>query len=133
MKKGLIFIGPARSGKSRAALEIAAKFNNAVVILDRNNFHGSWPFNNLTKNTELLIIDELRDISYINRFLGSNLYVDKQCQKGFTINPQIIVVCDAKITLSDFIDWRLFRHYFDIIEFPIKVKAETLLASIISL
>jgi len=126
MKKGLIFIGPARSGKSRAADKISCRFKHSITIYTNRIMNSSFPFNSLNENTELLILEDLDKLEYINNFLGNGLKVDKQGKKGFTIDPQIIIICDPKITISDFTEESPIFRYFEIVQFPLSVDIDTI-------
>lgn len=126
MKKGLIFIGPARSGKSRAADKISCRFKHSITLYYPYIMNSSFPFNSLNENTELLILEDLCKLEYINRFLVAGLKVDKQGKKGFTVDPQIIIICDPKITISDFSEESHILRYFEIVQFPLTVDVDTI-------
>lgn len=107
-KKIILIIGGAESGKTTKAKEIASSYNKEDVIwLDGYNFkkniRNSFFFSCCNLNTELVIIDEIKDASHIEYFFSyiyEGISVEKRCKAPFIINPNIVMVF-SEVSIDD--------------------------------
>lgn len=108
MNKGIIIIGKELSGKTRLANDFAKTYNEEnVCFIDGKNFElgYKYPFQNCTKETKVLIIDEITTTSIIMNFynlLSENLIVNKPHEPFFDIKiDKLIIVCTSKIKIKE--------------------------------
>ena len=103
-----IITGPNRSGKTSLAKLFAAKFKKEQVcflpIHKKNIIDNPFLFYPCDRNTKLIIIDDVKDLSALEslvfRLLASdNLQIHKQSLDPFFIDtPLSFIVCDESIT-----------------------------------
>jgi ABC-type microcin C transport system duplicated ATPase subunit YejF len=108
-KKIIIIIGKPESGKTLKAKEIASLYNKENVtwidgrtLDNKRSSHFYWSRCNL--NTELVIIDDFKDVSNIDKFYSlivEGVVVEKRCQAPFKIHPKIIIGCSSEVSIDD--------------------------------
>lgn len=126
MKKGLIFIGEAETGKSRTAMQIRKYYGDEAVYLDGRQFKPNgfqFYFKNCAPQTKVVIIDELIKPDYLMSFLGviseSKIPVHPQGKKPFEIQiDKLILVLSSDIKKEDLPKGASFERRFTIVEFP---------------
>lgn len=126
MKKGIIFIGPDKSGKSSKAAHLANSDQFSEIIWttakSKSSLQDAFRFQNCTKDTDLIIIDELsanHDLEFFfNAISGSGIEVNKRGQDSFCIKPNILIICDSYVTMDSLPKGRSFSARFDVYEFP---------------
>lgn len=120
MTKGIIIIGAAGSGKTMKAKYIAKMHHdNEVVWIDTGyNPENHFAFWRCTKNTKLIIFDEIKSDTKIEDFepLIEAVRVNKRGFEPFIIHPRIIIVYAEGISKEDFRLGSSFYNRFDIIE-----------------
>ena len=122
--KGLIFIGPAESGKSRTAREIAKVFGNQATYLNGRNYRRNqrFFFSHCTKETKVLVIDEITHSKYFEDFIScvnNNIIVDVRYKNPFELHiEKIIIIGYSEIKVADLSQNPSFQSRFSIIEFP---------------
>jgi ABC-type microcin C transport system duplicated ATPase subunit YejF len=107
--KLIIIIGKPESGKTLKGKEIASLYNEENVtwidghtLYNKNSSHFYWSRCNL--NTELVIIDDIKDVSKIDKIyslISEGVVVEKRFQNPFRIHPKIIIICSSEISLDD--------------------------------
>ena len=125
-KKGIIFVGPAESGKSRKAFEIAKKYKSIILNgREKHVFEHPFVFQIAEKDTELIVIDDLTSIrsiecffSAINHNPDSGLVVNKKGESKCIIKPLILITLCSDISINEIPNGCSFRDRFDIYEFP---------------
>lgn len=108
-KKITLIIGNAESGKTTKVKEIASSYDKEnVTWIDgyhyNKGFRKRFFYRSCDLNTELIIIDEIKDASYIEHFFGDiidGVLVDKPYKDAFYIYPDIIIICNEKISIDD--------------------------------
>lgn len=126
MKKGIIFFGPAQSGKSKKAAEISSSFKSVVWINCRNKSRletDPFIFSECTEETELIVFDDVLPVVNFDFFLlligpsnSSGVIVQKKGIEDFMIKPQILIICESN---SLFISARAsYSLRFDFYKFP---------------
>ena len=122
MQKHILIIGPAESGKTKLANEIAADYSfakNEVCFLNMRQKRTipNFFFDECTKETKLVIIDEIKSIDQLQNFyyITAGVKVDKPAQSSFTIYPRLILVSES-ITESDIPSDASFNRRFDVIK-----------------
>lgn len=123
MKKAKIFTGPAVSGKSRMARQLAAQFEKeeTVIILSRQaNWNKPSTFNQCSERTKLLVIEEISkpsEIEHLFNIVTEGVMVKNRNSKtALTIHPQIILICQEGIELPK---GASFDARFDVVSFPV--------------
>ena len=127
MERITLIIGDADSGKTMKAKEIASSYKEEDVIwidgrqYNRHNDRHDVRFlySRCKLNTELLIIDDLNDVSHIG-WIYSHLYegvrVEKIFKEPFYIHPKIIIGCSSKVSIDDLpTESNAFKRRFSII------------------
>lgn len=105
MKNITIITGPAGSGKTTKAKELAAKFPPGEVVWleaqSRDFSQDRICFAPCQTNTKLLVIDavstEIQIIAYLF-FAATGIFVNQRGKAPFLIKPEIILVCQSHIT-----------------------------------
>ncbi len=118
MKKAILLIGPPRSGKSRLA-NLMVKGKKHVVLNGKSfKINDKFGFKYLQKDTEVIIIDDLK----IKKHTIGSLYpllsginVNVQYAEPFIINPLIIITTDS-ITMDNLPIGASFEYRFDVFE-----------------
>lgn len=103
MNKIKVILGKANSGKSTTATAMAIKFKE-VVYINPYCLKSTWAYSQCNKDTKVIVFDDVGNVEdVINLILStySEVIVDKQCHKPFTINPHIIIVCRENISRED--------------------------------
>jgi hypothetical protein len=104
-EKVTVIIGSGGSGKTIAAKCIAKDYDtDKVVWVDGNQRMGHFFYSRCNKDTELVIIEELKDISDLWRIIrhsSDGLSVEKRGEDPFYINPKIVVTCKPDTTFKD--------------------------------
>ena len=124
MKKGLIFIGEAETGKSRTAQQIRKYYGDSAVYLDGRQFKMSnnFLFASCTDATKVVIIDELHPkfpLEYFYNILTGKLIVNKKNKMPFEIEiDKLIIILDSDKKANDLPQGGSFQRRFDVIEFP---------------
>lgn len=123
MKKAKIFIGPAASGKTFMARQIAAQFGKeeSVFMLSRHsNWNKPFAFDQCSEWTKLLVIDKIvkpSEIETLFNVVTEGVNVKRRGSKtAFTIHPQIILICQEGIELPT---GASFDKRFDVVSFPV--------------
>jgi hypothetical protein len=108
-KKIIIIIGKPESGKTLKAKEIASLYNKENVtwidgrtLDNKHSSHFYWHRCNL--NTELVIIDDFKDVSNIDKLyslIADGVVVEKRFQDPFKIHPKIIIGCSSEVSIDD--------------------------------
>lgn len=124
-KKITLIIGNAESGKTTKAKEIASSYDKEnVTWIDGYNynksFHKRFFYHRCDLNTELIIIDGIKDASHIEHFYSyiyEGIQVEKRFEDPFVINPNIVIVCGEKISIDDLpIESLAFNRRFSILK-----------------
>lgn len=124
MKKGLIFIGKAESGKSRTAQQIRNYYGDSAVYLDGRQFKMSNNFllGSCTEATKVVIIDELHPkfpLEYFYNILTGKLLVNKKNRMPFEIEiDKLIIILDSDKKVTDLPQGGSFQRRFTVVEFP---------------
>jgi hypothetical protein len=108
-EKIILIIGKADSGKTTKAKEISCSYDKEnVVWIDgyqfKKRFHSNFYYKSCNLNTELIIIDGIKDASHIESFYSyiyEGIRVEKKYKEPFLINPKIIIVCSEEISMDD--------------------------------
>jgi hypothetical protein len=104
-EKVTVIIGSGGSGKTTAAKCIAKDYDaDKVVWIDGNWRMNPFYYTRCNKDTELVIIEELKDINDLWRIINSatdGLCAEKRGEDPFYINPKIVVTCRPDITFKD--------------------------------
>ncbi len=128
MNKGILLVGPAYSGKTHQAKEIAKDYapENVVWVYGRTGgYIHPFGFSDCEKSTELIIIEDIRmsndnDYQFLCELVENGVLVEKRGNDSFRIHPKIVVsynVIHVKIIgylLNEFCD-SLSKH-FEVIE-----------------
>lgn len=100
-----VIIGSAGSGKTTAAKCIAKDYDkDKVVWLDGNQKIRHFFYSRCNKDTELIIIEEIKDINDLWNIVNSvteGICVEKRGEYPFYINPTVVVTCRPDITFKD--------------------------------
>jgi Cdc6-like AAA superfamily ATPase len=105
MKKLTIITGHQGSGKTTTAKEYASKFKESETQnLLYSNYKSSFYYSQCDENTKLIIIEGVTSICEIIPFLFlcSGIEVNKKGKSPFTINPEILLVCQGYEELHRF-------------------------------
>ena len=108
MKKGIILIGPDKSGKSHIANQISSLLKEGEI----SSFTARYKlyieklttFGNVTEKTKLIIIDDVRKISTVAEIfplIANGFEVNNKMKPAFHISPLFIMICDSKISMDD--------------------------------
>lgn len=123
MNKGILLVGPAYSGKTHQAKEIAKDYapENVVWLNGRTrDFIHQFGFADCVQSTELIIIDDImliNDILFFFNILVSGVLVEKMGEQSFRIYPKIILTCASdRIKKEDLTDEYGFLNCFEVIE-----------------
>lgn len=104
-EKVTVIIGSAGSGKTTAAKCIANNYDaDKVVWLDGNNKMHPFFWRACSENTELVIIEELKNVKDLERLFSAaidGVAVERQGKDVFYINPRIVVTCKSDVTMKD--------------------------------
>lgn len=99
MKKVIVIIGKAGSGKSGIAEAMAYRLHNTIKV---NPSHkGNFPFIMGKKDTEVIIFDEVNDIYTLEDIvfsMSNYVLIERPGKSMFYITPKIIIVCSEGIT-----------------------------------
>lgn len=127
MNKGIIIIGEPLSGKSLLAKQLVEKYKKEeLAIIDGRQFsiNSSFKFNNCTKETKVLIIDDIlpkTNIQELYSLVSGNLLVNKPLVEPFEIHlEKLIVVCSYEIKENDLPTDQSFLRRFEIINMSSK-------------
>jgi ABC-type oligopeptide transport system ATPase subunit len=105
IEKITIIIGSAGSGKTTAAKCIAEGYDSdKVVWLDGNNKIRHFFWNRCKENTELVIIEEFKDVNDLELLFApaiDGIAVEHRGKETFYINPKIVVTCKSDVTIKD--------------------------------
>jgi len=124
MKKGLIFIGAAETGKSRTASEIRKYYGDSAAYLDGRNFNptNKFCFDGLNEKTKILIIDDFNFKKYADhlyRSVTGNILVNQRYKLPFEIQlDKLIVIASSEVKKEKLPQAPSFQRRFTIIEFP---------------
>ena len=137
MKKGLIFIGGAGTGKSRTAREVRRYYGDSAAYLDGRQFNPKgyeFYFSSCSPQTKVVIIDEIVEVDYLMRFFVAisegKIPVHAQGKKPFEIEiEKLIIICSWDIKKEDLPTGASFNRRFTVIEFP-NVEAQFLIDAI---
>lgn len=125
INKITIIIGSAGSGKTTAAKCIAKDYDN-VAWLDGNNIISHFFWNKCKEDTDLVIIEEIKDVKYLERLFGpaiDGIAVEHRGKDTFYINPRIVVTCKSDVTIKDLpTHSRAFCRRTMIVDCDIKLK-----------
>jgi hypothetical protein len=119
MKKATIIIGPANSGKTLDSRSISIKFDHVRFFNGNLSLKSPFAFSSCSKETELIVIDEFKNIDEIEAFysyISEGILVDKPQEKSFVIYPEIVIVCKEHITADKLPKNNAFLRRFDIID-----------------
>jgi hypothetical protein len=108
MKKGIILIGPDKSGKSHMANQISSLLKEGEI----SSFTARYKlyieklttFGNVTEKTKLIIIDDVRKISTVAEIfplITNGFEVNNKMKPAFHTNPMFLIICDSTITIND--------------------------------
>ena len=104
-EKVTVIIGSGGSGKTTAAKCIAKDYDaDKVVWMDGSRMASYFFYSRCNKDTELVIIEEIKDINNLWSIINSaadGLCVEKPAESSFYINPKIVVTCRPDITFKD--------------------------------
>lgn len=108
-KKIILIIGNAESGKTTKAKEIASSCDKEnVTWIDGYNynkgFRRNFFYRSCDLNTELVIIDGIKDASHIEHFFGDvtdGVSVEKPYKDTFYIYPDLIIICNEEVSIND--------------------------------
>ena len=137
-EKVTVIIGSAGSGKTTAAKCIAKDYDtDKVVWMDGSNMASYFFYFRCNKDTELVVIEEIRDINKLWSIINSaadGLCVEKRGEEAFYINPKIVVTCTPCITFEDLpMDSLSFKRIVMIVDCDMPLGGRTLIIpSIIS-
>lgn len=104
MHKSILITGPAGSGKSSIAMDIAKSFSRhqIALIYSRNpsSIENPHLFHECTRITELVVIDDIQDYDQLKQALefdqtGIHIYHKGKIPKS--IDPYFIIVCSESI------------------------------------
>jgi replication-associated recombination protein RarA len=105
IKEISVFVGPAGSGKTRLAGELARNFKKEEVVYttagELMERFEKWQFSDCTPKTTLLIIDEIPNTKAFEHWLNKvyrYIYVEKYQQSAFIISPDVILICSGSVT-----------------------------------
>jgi hypothetical protein len=125
MEKSIIIIGPAESGKTKKAREIASSYcpENVVMIDGRKKLiDDPFLFSHCDSAIELFFVDDIlrpKTLEYLYGVLRSDeITINKRGKKPFTIKPpRAILTCDESITRND-LNKRCpgFERFFNVID-----------------
>lgn len=102
MEKATIIYGHRESGKKDKAEEIAKQYKHVVRIgIWNRNIRGcQFLFSEVTEETDLIIIDDLRDdydFEFWGPFIGGEIIVNKKMKAPFTRKtPKLLFIIDKK-------------------------------------
>ena len=123
MTKAIIIIGEETSGKSRLSRDLVKKYKREeIALIDGRlfKFNSAFPFQNVTKETKVLIIDEILKIEILDGFfsiVSGNLIVNQKHKEVFEIKlEKLIIVCDSKIKKSNLPNGASFTRRFEILD-----------------
>lgn len=108
-KKIILIVGKSDNDKTTKAKEITGLYNNEnVTWIDGYNynkgFHKNFFYNSCSLNTELVVIDGIKDASHIEHFFADitdGISIEKKCEDPFLIYPNITLICSSKILMND--------------------------------
>ena len=124
MKKGLIFIGAAETGKSRTAEEIKKIYGDQVVFFDGRNFKPGTRFfyDCFTEKTKIIIIDDYNFKKYyvsLYSLVVEKIMINKKNEMPFLVElDKVIVIANSDIKIEDLPQDQSFLRRFTILEFP---------------
>ena len=119
MKKGTIIIGPANSGKTLDSRSISSKFDHIRFFDGNSSLKSPFAFSSCSKETELVVIDELKNLDEIEAFyshISKGILVNKPQEESFVIHPEIVIVCKEHITAEQLPKNNAFLRRFNIID-----------------
>jgi molybdopterin-guanine dinucleotide biosynthesis protein len=108
-KKIILIIGEADSGKTTKAREIASSYDKKnVTWIDgytfKKSFLNNFFYSRCDLNTELIIIDGIKDASHIEHFYShiyEGIQVDKPYKDTFYIYPDLIIIFNEEVSIDD--------------------------------
>ncbi|HUI31984.1 MAG TPA: hypothetical protein VLY84_00075 [Dysgonamonadaceae bacterium] len=116
MKKPIIITGPPMSGKSFFARNILLMFGDNPIEFDGRNFDlaDPWCFADLTPETDLILIDDIRSLHSIESVLNKDVFL---INKRFgpvieVLRPWTIIVAEDDIITQDFINKNISKYIF---------------------
>lgn len=124
MKKGLIFIGEAETGKSRTANEIRKYYGDSAAYLDGRQFKptNKFCFDELNEKTKIMIIDDFnfkKYADYLYCFVTGNILVNRRYKMPFEIRlDKLIVIASSEVKKEQLPQAASFQRRFTIVEFP---------------
>lgn len=105
IKKINVFTGPAGSGKTKLAREVARNYSDKNVVFmtsyEIDLLRKQYPFSACTSKTELVIIDGIKSLQDFEVWLFKThryIHVEKPGKKPFIISPEVILICEPSIT-----------------------------------
>jgi len=123
MYKGLVFVGPAESGKTRKAREIAARYpEKNVTWIDGRNAKGLirdyFKFRDCHTETELVIFDDVRiSLDFFYNFISIGITVEYPGRPSFTVTPKILIIYDEQTQLVQLDKSPSTIRRFDFVDF----------------
>lgn len=122
--KGLVFVGPSLSGKSKIASLIIDQYKPEETnrIQGRSLIDAVFPFQGVTTESKLLVIEDVESCSYLGYFyslLTGHVTIHRLGYIPFEHRfEQIIIVLDSAVKLDSFLQ-ASFQRRVKIIQFPI--------------
>ena len=106
-KQNILIVGPAKSGKSIKALDLASKYSPDEITLLKGNplkFGNIFMFAECRKNTKVIILDavDINDhIETLISFVCLRIKVVKRGEDSFFITPEIIAIAETPDDITD--------------------------------
>lgn len=124
MHKGLVFVGPSESGKTRKAREIAGLYDpkNVTWIAGRNTkgLLNSQMLNKCRPETELIVVDDLKvgfGLSFFYDWVTDELVINPSHWPCFSIKPKLLITGDYLTTMENLRLQDSDRRRFDFVDF----------------
>ena len=106
-KQNILIVGPANSGKSIKALDLASKYSPEEITRIKGNplkFVDMFRFAKCKKNTKVIILDAVdlnTEIENLISLVCLGIEVYKMGQDSFFITPEIIAVAETPDDITD--------------------------------